>query len=145
MSTGFAATFVLGIVMLLQICGLAQAVTIDPYITNRNRKLLLIIALCCFIMLFRGQFSWVAEHNNDVQLRLAMSITGYSMRLFIIMCFILIIYDGKLHGFLFMGQHDRRHAGYESGKIRLISPADNISRHWSCGGFRAGPVFVYIP
>ena len=93
----------------------------------------------------RGQLSWIAEHNNDVQLRLAMSITGYSMRLFIIMCFILIIYDGKLHGFLFMGQHDRRHAGYESGKIRLISPADNISRHWSCGGFRAGPVFVYIP
>jgi len=100
MSTGFVATFVLGIVMLLQICGLVQAVTIDPYITNRNRKLLLIIALCCFIMLFWGQFSWIAEHNNDVQLRLAMSITGYSMRPFIIMCFILIIYDGKLKKYL---------------------------------------------
>ena len=96
MDMGFVATFVLAIVMLLQIGGLIQAVFFDHYINRRNRILLLAIALCCFLMLLHAQFAWSAKTAGDVPFRLILSVFGYVIRPVIIMFFILIIYDGKL-------------------------------------------------
>ena len=131
MGIGFTATFVLGIVRLLLIGGLAQAVSTDPYISRRNRRLILIIALCCFILLFRDQFSWMSEQNADILLRLTTSVAGYTIRPVIIMCFILIIYDGKLTKFLWaaVGLNAIIHmTAFFSGICFAITPDNHFAR-----------------
>jgi len=131
MSMGFEATFVLGIMMLLQIGGLIQAVSFDPYISRRNRSLLFAIALCCFLMLFSLQFHWIAKESANVPFRLILSVFGYILRPLIIMLFILIIYKGKLTGALWalVGVNALIHmTAFFSGVCFSISPDNHFVR-----------------
>lgn len=81
--------------LLLMLIGLSVAVLTDPYITRRQRMIMLLIAVLTTVVIFQNAIGYLLTVRFvDPFLRTAASIIGYSVRPVIIILFLYIVGSG---------------------------------------------------
>lgn len=83
--------------VVLQLTGMCFAVWIDPYISRRHRRVMLIIAALNLCLVVQNVIEWKLRFTLMPELRTLVSIFGYSVRPLILLMFCYLVSDGKSH------------------------------------------------
>ena len=98
MSQSVQTTILIILPLLLQLAGLVFAVLVDSYISRKNRKLLIIIAVLVFSLIIQNLVDFAAHGEPDMaRIRTVADIYGYAVRPVVLVLFMDIVGTHRKH------------------------------------------------